>query len=56
MSTLLVRVKPGRVLAHRVSHVGIGAFVKFGYMTWIACGELDPLTVALGELVFEPCA
>lgn len=23
---------------------------------WIACRQLDPLTVAFCELVFEPCA
>jgi hypothetical protein len=39
-----------------VSHVAIGTFVELGYRMWIACGELDPLTVALGELVFEPRA
>jgi hypothetical protein len=44
-------------LTRVLSHVSKGVFVILGSEGFrFTCRELDPLTLALGELVFKSCA
>jgi hypothetical protein len=57
-STLLVRITLEECLFTRaeranILHVNIGAFVKAGYTTWLACGEFDLLADALDEFILS---